>query len=222
MLPIARGVFGPRLDKSFSYCSLAPHTLCERQIRSTPFASAPSSLSDAAADGIEVQYRNLFRPSRQNSAQQQNCRKTANQHSMKTHHPPHSSHPWLGANTLNDHRKLLHGHPDNTRRHQVEKPFQIIHFNSSMSLRRCTRPTTFKPSQTPCEPLSCVRHRGTLACPFLFAHRPIRDDVQTRPAPRTKRTTNKLCGNKTTRSANADFCLVSLTKATMPTFEHGG
>ena len=91
MLPIVRGVFRPRLDQSFSCCLLAPHAARKRQIRSTALASTCGTLSDAAADGIEIQYRNLLRPSRQYSAQQENCRKTANQDTMKTHCRPQSS-----------------------------------------------------------------------------------------------------------------------------------
>ena len=91
MLPIVRRVFRPRLDQCFSCCLLAPHAARKRQIRSTALASTRGSLSDAAADGIEIQYRNLLRPSRQNSAQQENCRKTANQDTMKTHCRPQSS-----------------------------------------------------------------------------------------------------------------------------------
>jgi hypothetical protein len=57
MLPIVRRVFRPRLDQCFSCCLLAPHAARKRQIRSTALASTRGSLSDAAADGIEIQYR---------------------------------------------------------------------------------------------------------------------------------------------------------------------
>ena len=89
MLPIAWGVFGPHPDESLPRCLLAPHTSRKRQIRSAPLARTRSSLSDAAADRIEVQYRNPLSRSSQNSAQQKNCRKTTHQDSMKTHCPPY-------------------------------------------------------------------------------------------------------------------------------------
>jgi hypothetical protein len=91
MLPIAWGVFGPHPDESPPRCLLAPHTSRERQIRSAPLARTRSSLSDAAADRIEVQYRNPLSRSRQNPVQQENRRNTTHQDSMKTHCPPYGS-----------------------------------------------------------------------------------------------------------------------------------
>jgi hypothetical protein len=65
---------------------LAAHALLKGQIRSTPFARIRRSLGDAMADRIEVQDRNLVRPSSQNRAQKASYRNTALQHPTEMHH----------------------------------------------------------------------------------------------------------------------------------------